>query len=152
MSVVSFNYFKKNRKKLKKVVLIGGAFDILHVGHIHHFRKAKSFGNTLVVHITSDRRVRAKKGPGRPIFGENQRAEVVAAIRFVDFAFVYGGRHYDQEVIDRVRPDILLFNQEAYLPEVQERVENLKNFQGRVIVTKDKKEDSTTRAIAALSK
>lgn len=152
MSVVSLNYFKKNRKKLKKVVLIGGAFDILHAGHIHHFKKAKSLGDTLVVHITSDRRVREKKGRGRPIFGENQRAEVVSAIRFVDFVFVYDGRHYDQEVIDKVKPDILFFNHEAYSFEAKERVKNLKNFYGKVIVSKDKKEDSTTRVIAALGK
>ena len=63
-------------------VLAHGVFDLLHPGHIEHLRQAKAMGDRLVVSITADRWV--NKGPGRPVFSAEQRAEVLRAIRYVD--------------------------------------------------------------------
>ena len=150
--IVSLDFFKKNRKKLKKVVLVGGAFDVIHPGHITHLKEAKSLGNTLVVHITGDKRVKEKKGPGRPVFGEKQRAQVVSAIRSVDYVFTYDGRHFDQKVIDAIKPDVIFFNDESYSGREKEIIDNLKNFHGKIMVSRAKKEDSSTRAIGLLKK
>lgn len=66
-----------------KVVQCHGVFDLLHLGHIRHFREAKSLGDCLVVSITPDQFV--NKGPGRPVFTEALRLEAVAALQDVDY-------------------------------------------------------------------
>ena len=64
----------KNFKiKNKKIVLCHGVFDLLHIGHLKHFNSAKKFGDKLIVSITPD--IYVSKGPGRPIFNQNLRAE-----------------------------------------------------------------------------
>ena len=70
------------KKKKKRIVLCHGVFDLLHVGHIKHLKKAKEFGDKLVVTLTSDRYV--NKGPGRPVFNQILRSESIAAIDSVD--------------------------------------------------------------------
>ena len=67
----------------KRIVHCHGVFDLLHPGHIHHFREAKAQGDTLVVSITPDRFV--NKGPGRPAFNELLRLETLAALKDIDF-------------------------------------------------------------------
>jgi len=74
------------RKEGKKIVHCHGVFDLLHPGHIKHFEAAKKKGDTLVVTITKDEFV--NKGPGRPIFNQNLRAESIAAIECVDYVAI----------------------------------------------------------------
>ena len=76
----------KLKDKSKSVVLCHGVFDLLHVGHIKHLKKAKSLGDKLVVTITADRFV--NKGPGKPLFNEKLRAEAIAALEMVDFVAI----------------------------------------------------------------
>jgi rfaE bifunctional protein kinase chain/domain/rfaE bifunctional protein nucleotidyltransferase chain/domain len=71
------------RSKGETVVLAHGTFDLLHIGHLRHLRQAKRHGSILVVTITADAYV--NKGPGRPVFSESMRAEMLAALEFVDF-------------------------------------------------------------------
>ena len=72
--------------KSQNVVLCHGVFDLLHVGHIKHLKKAKSLGDKLVVTITADNFV--NKGPGKPIFNQRLRAEALSALEMVDFVAV----------------------------------------------------------------
>ena len=65
----------KLKAKGKKVVLCHGVFDLLHIGHINHFKDAKNLGDVLVVTITQDKFV--NKGPNRPIFSLNTRSPVI---------------------------------------------------------------------------
>ena len=74
------------RKKRKKIVLCHGVFDLLHLGHINHFKEAKTKGDILVVTITKDRFV--NKGPGRPLFKENSRAKILEALAYIDFVAI----------------------------------------------------------------
>ncbi len=74
------------KKQGKKVVQCHGVFDLLHVGHLRHFKQAKSFGDVLVVTVTPDRYV--QKGPHRPAFTEKIRAEVLASLDIVDYVAV----------------------------------------------------------------
>ncbi len=73
-------------KDLKNVVQCHGVFDVIHLGHIRHLQAAKKFGDTLVVTVTPDRFV--NKGPNRPLFNENLRAEVLAALDCVDYVVI----------------------------------------------------------------
>lgn len=69
-----------------KTVLCHGTFDLIHYGHILLFKRARELGDRLIVTLTSDEYV--TKGPGRPVFNEEQRLEWVQAIRFVDEAYI----------------------------------------------------------------
>src|SRR6266702_2907880 len=70
----------------KKVVFTNGCFDILHSGHIELLRRARAWGNVLVVAINSDRSVARMKGADRPIVPERDRAELLCGLEMVDFA------------------------------------------------------------------
>jgi rfaE bifunctional protein nucleotidyltransferase chain/domain len=74
---------EKYKNKGEKIVHCHGVFDLLHPGHIRHFKEAKNIGDKLVVSVTPDQFV--NKGPGRPAFNENLRLESIAALSFVDF-------------------------------------------------------------------
>lgn len=73
----------KARKAGKKVALCHGVFDLMHPGHVVHFREARALADILVVTITPDRLV--NKGPGRPIFNESLRLDTLAAVQFIDY-------------------------------------------------------------------
>ena len=91
----------------KKIVFTNGCFDILHLGHVRYLSLARSHGDILVVGLNSDESVRRIKGPHRPIVEQDQRAEVLAALWFVDYV-----THFDEAdplmLIKRLRPDILV--------------------------------------------
>jgi len=83
----ALNELGKTRTNLQKnIVLSHGVFDLVHPGHIKHLELAKKEGDLLVVAIVPDRFV--NKGPGRPIFNEQIRAEMIAALQFVDYVVV----------------------------------------------------------------
>ena len=71
------------KKKGKRIVLCHGTFDLLHIGHIKHFKEAKKLGDILIVTLTSDKFV--NKGPGRPHFNEGQRLEAISSLSAVDY-------------------------------------------------------------------
>lgn len=73
---------EKIRNK-KKIILCHGVFDLFHAGHLYSLKKAKELGDVLIVSLTSDRYV--KKGPSRPFFKFDQRADVIAGLSVVDY-------------------------------------------------------------------
>ena len=94
----------KNFKiKNKKIVLCHGVFDLLHIGHLKHFNSAKKFGDKLIVSITPD--IYVSKGPGRPIFNQNLRAEFLSNLSVVDFV-VINDRATSTNIINDLKPNI----------------------------------------------
>jgi len=87
----------------KRIVLSHGVFDLLHVGHIRHFESAKKLGDVLVVTLTQDAHV--NKGPHRPAFPEQLRAESIAALGMVDFVAI-NRWPTSVETIGLLRPDV----------------------------------------------
>src|SRR6185503_7934919 len=77
------------RSSGKRLVFTNGVFDLLHVGHVRYLAQARALGDALLVAINSDRTVRELKGPDRPIFAEAERAEILAALRHVDYVVVF---------------------------------------------------------------
>lgn len=94
------------RRQAKKVVFTNGCFDILHRGHIECLRKAKSFGDVLVVGLNSDSSVRKIKGDKRPILPQGDRAEILASLEMVDYVVIFGQKT-PQKVIASLVPDVL---------------------------------------------
>lgn len=78
-------HLRREPARFGRIVLANGCFDLLHVGHVRYLEAAKARGDTLVVALNTDESVRAAKGPGRPRVPLAERAELVAALRCVDF-------------------------------------------------------------------
>lgn len=99
----------KNSSK-KKIVLVGGCFDILHPGHIIFLEKAKKAGDFLVVLLESDEKVKQLKGGDRPIHSQKDRTIILKALRFVDqvvkLPYMKDDQEYDQ-LIRKIKPDII---------------------------------------------
>lgn len=90
-----------------KVVFTNGCFDILHVGHVEYLKRARRFGDVLVVGLNSDSSVRAIKGKSRPINLEADRAAVLSALYFVDYVTIFSDLT-PLELIKRLKPDVLV--------------------------------------------
>ncbi len=94
----------KNLKKTKKkIVLCHGVFDLLHIGHLKHFQKAKSFGDILIVSLTKDKNI--NKGVGRPYFNESLRAEFITSLSIVDYVHLAEGIDA-LDIIKKIKPDV----------------------------------------------
>ncbi len=89
----------------RKLVLTNGVFDVLHVGHVRYLNEARALGDALVVAINGDDSVRELKGPGRPINGAAERAELLRALRCVDHVVVFEERRATG-VIEAIRPQV----------------------------------------------
>jgi rfaE bifunctional protein nucleotidyltransferase chain/domain len=89
----------------KKLVLTNGCFDLLHTGHVRYLEQARGCGDALIVAVNSDTSVRELKGPDRPLNGELDRAEVLAALRCVDHVTIFSGKRVT-DVIRLLRPAI----------------------------------------------
>src|SRR3989344_126366 len=93
----------KDKKAQGKIVAqCHGVFDLLHRGHLHQFEQVKSRADILVVSLTADQYV--LKGPGRPVFNRNIRAEMMAALELVDFVTIIESVSA-VEIIKLLRPD-----------------------------------------------
>ena len=93
------------RREAKRVVLANGCFDTLHVGHVRYLSGARREGDALIVAVNSDSSVRALKGPGRPILEEQARAQLVAALRDVDFVLLFAEPNVER-LLEELRPDV----------------------------------------------
>ena len=89
----------------QKVVFTNGCFDILHAGHVRYLNKARSFGDCLVLGLNTDSSVSRIKGPSRPINSQLDRAEVVGALKSVDYV-VFFDEPTAEALIRQVRPDV----------------------------------------------
>jgi FAD synthetase len=94
----------------QKIVLVGGCFDILHLGHIVFLEKAKSYGEYLIILLESDQTIKKLKGINRPIHTQFERAKVLSAIKYVDFIILLpemiGDNTYD-ELVKNIKPSVI---------------------------------------------
>ena len=89
------------------VVFTNGVFDLLHPGHVRYIYEARLLGQVLIVGINSDRSVRAIKGAGRPINPQDERAEVLLALEWVDAVVIFD-EDTPHDLISRIQPDVLV--------------------------------------------
>ncbi len=96
---------RQQRDAKSIIVTTNGTFDIVHVGHIDLLRKAKNEGDFLVVGLNSDRSVQTYKSPLRPLVPQEERAELVSAIRYVDMVLVFDEPE-SLRFVEEVKPDV----------------------------------------------
>ena len=95
------------RKQGKKIVFTNGCFDIMHLGHVRYLAAAKDKGEILIVGLNSDKSVNTIKGIKRPIINEDQRAEVLASLEYVDYVTAFDEAD-PLKLIRAIKPDVLV--------------------------------------------
>jgi rfaE bifunctional protein nucleotidyltransferase chain/domain len=95
----------EHRRHGERIVFANGCFDTLHVGHVRYLDGARSEGDLLVVGVNADSSVCALKGPGRPILDENARAQLVAALKSVDYVVLFAEPNVEI-LLETLRPDV----------------------------------------------
>ncbi len=115
----------------KRVVFTNGCFDLLHPGHTRYLSEARQLGDSLLVAVNSDRSVRALKGPDRPMIPEAERAEVLAALKCVDYVTIFD-ELTPRTLIARMLPHVLVKGADWGLSEIVGR-EEVEAAGGRVV-------------------
>ncbi len=136
----------EHRRRGQRIVLANGCFDVLHVGHVRYLEGARCEADVLVVAVNSDASERALKGPGRPILPERARAELVAAVRVVDYVVLFDEPNVEA-LLAALRPDVHAKGTDYTADTVPER-ELAQRLGIRVAIVGDPKRHSTRELIA----
>src|SRR5258706_15380835 len=132
------------------LVFTNGVFDILHVGHVRYLAEARALGDALVVAINSDASVRELKGAGRPLMNENERAEILAALRAISYVTIFDDVS-PRTLIAGLLPDVLVKGGDYALDEIHGR-EEVEAVGGRVVSLPFVEGVSTSGIIGRMSK
>lgn len=133
------------RKNNNRIILANGCFDLFHVGHIRYLAGAKELGGFLIVGVNSDEQVRILKGENRPYTPENERAETLSALRFVDCVTIFPEPTVE-ELIRAIRPDFHAKGTDYTTETVPER-KIVQEYGGQVKIVGDPKDHSSTEMI-----
>ena len=132
----------------RRLVFTHGVFDLLHVGHVRYLHEARSLGDALAVGINSDRTVRELKGEERPVTNENERAEILAALRSVDYVIIFDDIS-PRSLIAQLLPDVLVKGGDWGLDQIHGR-EEVEAAGGKVVSLPFVAGSSTTGIIARM--
>jgi D-beta-D-heptose 7-phosphate kinase/D-beta-D-heptose 1-phosphate adenosyltransferase len=110
------------RGERRRLVFTNGVFDLLHVGHVRYLAQARALGDVLLVAVNSDRSVRELKGDTRPIVNQNERAEILAALRQVDYVTIFDDVS-PRSLIVQLLPDVLVKGGDYDLDQIHGREE-----------------------------
>ena len=139
---------QQDRARGLTIAFANGAFDLLHVGHIRYLDGAKREADRLVVAINSDASVRGLKGPSRPILAESDRAELVSALRAVDYVVIFDEPTVTP-LLELLKPDVHCKGPDYTVDTVPER-ETVRAYGGRIAIVGDPKDHSTTDLLSRL--
>lgn len=136
------------RNSGKSIVQCHGCFDVLHIGHVRHFKQAKQYGDILVVTVTSDKHVNK---PNRPIFTDKERAEMVEAIEYVDYVAISDYPNAGT-AISHIMPDFLVKGIDYADKGVSDPERQAVKVNGGILVFTTTEKYSTTEIIERLRK
>lgn len=134
----------------QRIVFANGCFDTLHVGHIRYLEAARREGDILVVGVNADSSVCALKGPGRPILDEKARAQLVAALRTVDYVVLFDETNVES-LLEDLRPDVHAKGTDYTAESVPERAVAAR-LGIRVAIVGDPKDHSTRELLDSIRK
>jgi len=140
----------EHKRRGRRVVFANGCFDTLHVGHIRYLEGARREGDILVVGVNADSSVCSLKGPGRPILDENARAQLVAALRCVDYVLLFAEPNVEA-LLEELRPDVHAKGTDYTADTVPERAVAAR-LGIRVAIVGDPKDHSTRELLESIRK
>jgi rfaE bifunctional protein nucleotidyltransferase chain/domain len=145
MPVVSIEELERliaaDRAAGRTIAFANGVFDLLHVGHVRYLQAAAEEADRLVVAVNADASVSRLKGPSRPILDEAARAEMVAALRGIDYVVVFDEDTVG-DLLTRLKPDVHCKGTDYTVESVPERA-IVKAYGGRTAICGDPKDHST---------
>lgn len=141
------DYVEALKKLNLSIVLTSGTFDMTHIGHARYLEKAKEFGDILIVGVDSDAKVRARKGPDRPIYPEEERVNMLAHLRSVNIITLKQPDEPRWELIRSIRPDTLVVTEETY---DEETLQELAKLCGQVVCLEPQATTSTSATLRKL--
>ena len=133
-----------------RIVMANGCFDLFHVGHMRYLEGAAELGDVLIVAVNSDAQARELKGDGRPHTPQNERAEIIAGVRCVDFVTIFDEPTVE-ELLLAIKPDFHAKGTDYTTETVPER-DIVHSYGGTVAIVGDPKDHSSTEIIERLSK
>ena len=134
----------------RTIAFANGCFDLLHVGHIRYLESSAREADVLVVAVNDDESVRRLKGPGRPILAASDRAELVAALRCVDYVVIFPEPTVGP-LLAALRPDVHCKGTDYTVDSVPER-EIVKAYGGRTAIVGDPKDHSTRDLLSRIAR
>ena len=137
-----------HRRAGRSVAFANGCFDIIHVGHVRYLEGARQEADRLVVAINDDASVAALKGAGRPIMPAAERAELVGALRAVDYVVVFPDRNVER-LLRLIKPDVHCKGTDYTVETVPER-DVVRAYGGRIAIVGDPKDHSTRELLGRL--
>ena len=140
----------EHKRRGKRIVFANGCFDTLHVGHIRYLKGARREGDVLVVGVNADSSVCQLKGPGRPILDENARAQLVAALRCVDYVVLFAEPNVEA-LLENLCPDVHAKGTDYTAETVPERAVAAR-LGIRVAIVGDPKDHSTREFLESVRK
>jgi rfaE bifunctional protein nucleotidyltransferase chain/domain len=138
----------RDRAAGKSIAFANGCFDLLHVGHIRYVQAAAAEADRLVVAVNDDRSVAGLKGDGRPILPAADRAELVAALRGVDYVVVFGDPTVERLLL-LITPDVHCKGTDYTVESVPERAV-VAGYGGRTAIVGDAKTHATRDLLARI--
>ena len=139
---------REDRAAGRRIAFANGCFDLLHVGHVRYLQAAAQEADRLVVAINGDRSVADLKGFGRPILPAADRAEIVAAIRGVDYVTIFDEPNVTPLLL-ALEPDVHCKGTDYTVDTVPER-ETVASYGGRIAIVGDPKDHSTRDLLARI--
>ena len=131
------------------LALANGCFDVIHVGHVRYLNGAAVEADRLIVAVNDDQSVKSLKGSGRPVLPAEERAELVAAFRVVDYVVLFSEPTVDK-LLNALRPDVHCKGTDYTVETVPER-EIVRAYGGRIAIVGDPKLHSTKDLIQTIS-
>lgn len=138
----------RDRAAGRTLAFANGCFDLLHVGHVRYLQSAAAEGDRLIVAVNDDASVAALKGEGRPVQPAADRAELVAALRAVDYVVVFGDRTVER-LLRLLKPDVHCKGTDYTVDSVPERAVVLA-YGGRTAIVGDPKQHNTRDLLARI--
>jgi len=138
----------RDRAEGRSIAFANGCFDLLHVGHTRYLRAAAAEADRLVVAINDDESVRRLKVEGRPILAAADRAELVDALRFVDYVVIFPDLTVER-LLTRLKPDVHCKGTDYQVDTVPERATVLA-YGGRTAIVGDAKDHATRDLLAQI--
>jgi rfaE bifunctional protein nucleotidyltransferase chain/domain len=136
-----------DRSKGRTIAFANGCFDLIHVGHVRYLQAAAAEADRLIVAVNDDE-MAGRKGAGRPILPASDRAEIVAAIRGVDYVVVFAEPTVEP-LLTLLRPDVHCKGTD-YTPETVPERETVAAYGGRIAIVGDPKDHSTRDLLARI--
>lgn len=138
----------RERAAGRTIAFANGCFDVLHVGHIRYLQDAAGVADVLVVGVNGDDSVRQLKGEGRPVMPQNERAEIISAIRGVAYVTIFD-ENSPATLLRTLKPDFQCKGTDYTADSVPE-AEIVRAYGGKVVIVGDPKDHSTTELLAKM--